>query len=179
MRKKRRNAGNGVLIDLTSLLDVIFILLLVVICGFSKKEIDTAEAKKSLDAAMAEAEADAKAYSDLMETENDLQKLTWSASIVIPYEPDEITTRHIKVLKEGEELKTFDLVGNDVNESVNEFRNCLTEYVESNSDRPVILSLNENDENILYRDERAIKEILDELSAQYHNVYLKGNISEE
>ena len=119
------------------------------------------------------------AYSDMLETQNDLQKYVWAASIVVPYEPDEITLRHIKLLMEDSEIISIDLVGNDVAGNVKEFKDSLTDYVKKHSDRPVILSLNENDDSILYRDEKAIKEILDELTHNYNNVYIKGNISEE
>ena len=179
MRRKRRNAGNGVLIDLTSLLDVVFILLLVFICDIGQNKIDSEAANRSMEAAVAEAEADKKAYSELLDTENELQKFIWSASIVVPYEPDEITLRHIRLLREGQELKSFDLVGNDDREGMEAFRACLTEYVEEYAGHPVILSLNDDDERILYRDEKAIKEILDELSGQYDNVYLKGRVDGE
>ena len=167
------------LIDLTSLLDIVFILLLVFICDIGQNRIDSEAESRSMEAAVAEAEADKKAYSDLLETENELQKLVWSASIVVPYEPDKITLRHIRLLREGQELKSFDLVGNDDREGMEAFRACLTEYVEEYKGRPVILSLNEDDERILYRDERAIEELLDELSGKYDNVYLKGRIGGE
>ena len=179
MRRKRRNTRNGVLIDLTSLLDVIFILLLVVICSYnSAKEESAKEAAKSQKSST-DYESNSQLYSDMIDTQNDLQKITWTASIVVPYEPDEITTRHIKVLREDSEIQSFELVGNDAAENIEEFKDTLTDYVEKYSDRPVILSLNENDDNILYRDEKRIKEILDELANKYKNVYIKGNISEE
>ena len=183
MRRKRRNTGNGVLIDLTSLLDVIFILLLVVICSYNhekqKNEEATKLAKESLSAAVTSAQADSKAYADMIDTQDDLQKYVWAASIVVPYEPDAITTRHIRLLTEDSELLSIDLVGNDVAGNVQEFRDALTEYIEKHRDRPVILSLNENDDSILYRDEKAINEILSELMNTYDNVYIKGRISEE
>ena len=183
MRRKTGNARNGVLIDLTSLLDVIFILLLVVICSYNyekqKNEQEAVQERESLSSAQAEAEASSKAYSDMLETQNDLQNYVWAASIVVPYEPDEITLRHIKVLKEDSEILSIDLVGNEVAEGIEKFRDTLTDYVMKHQDRPVILSLNENDDNILYRDEKMINEILDGLSDTYDNVYIKGNISGE
>jgi hypothetical protein len=183
MGRKRRNAENDVFIDLTSLLDVIFILLMVVVCSYNyekqKNEQDTLLARESMTNAQAEAEADSKAYTDMLETQNDLQSYVWTASIVVPFEPDEITLRHIKVLREGSEIISFDLVGNDVADSIKKFRETLTDYVKGHPDRPVILSLNENDDSILYRDEVMINDILNELSDTYDNVYIKGNLREE
>lgn len=179
MMKKRRNVRNGVLIDLTSLLDVIFILLPVFICSYRFEVQKNAMAKEKSESEKAEAEANSQAYADMIDTQDNLQKYVWSASIVVPYEPNEITKRHIKVFTEDTEIISIDLIGNDVAESVKEFRDSLTEYIERHSNRPVILSLNANDDKILYRDEKAIDEILDELSTTFDNVYIKGNISEE
>ena len=178
MRRKRRNTGNGVLIDLTSLLDVIFILLLVIICSYSyekqKNEEAAVAAQESFSAKMLEAEANSKAYADLMDTKNNLKDYVWAASVVVPYEPDNITLRHIKVLTEDREIITIDLVGNDVSESIKEFKDSLESYVKRHPDHPVILSLNEEDDNILYRDEKLINGILEELAKTYNNVYIKG-----
>ena len=54
-----------------------------------------------------------------------------------------------------------------------EFRVYLKDYIEQNPEKPVILSLNEGDEKILYRDEKMIKKIFEELSETYKNVYIK------
>lgn len=178
MRKRRRTAGNSVFIDLTSLLDVIFILLLVVLCSYNYEKQKNEQAAEASAAAISDAEASSRAYSDMIETQNDLQKYVWAASIVVPYEPDKITTRHIKVLTEDKEIISIDLVGNDMEGDIEEFRDSLTDYVRRHPDRPVILSLNEKDDRILYRDETAIKEILDELMNTYDNVYIKGIVNE-
>ena len=179
MRSKRRNTGIGVFIDLTSLLDIIFILLSVVMCSYYSEQQNAISAQESLSAAIADAEANSQIYSDMMETQNDLQNFVWTASIVVPYEPDEITLRHIKVLREDTEIMSIELVGNDVEDNIKKFKDSLTEYVKGHPDRPVIISLNENNDSILYRDERAVNEILNELAGSYSNVYIKGSISEE
>ena len=46
-------------------------------------------------------------------------------------------------------------------------------YAAENSSRTIVLSLNENDEKILYRDEKAIKNIFNDLCAAYSNVKQK------
>lgn len=183
MRRKRRYGRNEVFIDLTSLLDVIFILLLVVICSYhfekQRNEQENAIAQESMLTAIADAESDSQAYTDMIDTQDNLQKYVWAASIVVPYDPDEITLRHIKVLTEDTEIMSFELVGNDVAGNVQEFRDSLTDYIKKYADRPVILSLNENNDKILYRDEKAINEVFDELMNAFDNVYIKGSISEE
>lgn len=177
MKRNGKSTRGDIIIDLTSLLDVIFIILLVVLCGqnsvserLSERE---AEAKKK----SSEAEVIVKLYKDQMDIADSLNQYVWSVSIVVSYDPSEITKRQIRLLKEGEEIECFDLIGNDIDESLTSFRDILSDYIEKNKERPVILSLNEEDENILYRDETAVNEILFELAKGYSNVYIKGNLS--
>ena len=98
---------------------------------------------------------------------------------MVPYDKADVTRRTIRILKEGEEIESFNLVGNNVIASVEEFKKSLTNYVEINKDRPVILSLNEYDDNILYRDEVMVTEIFYELTKEYGNVYIRGSLHEE
>lgn len=178
MRKKRNSRGD-VVIDLTSLLDVIFILLLVVLCGQQGINENLKEKSIEQENAVAQADATREMYEDMIAMEDNIQQMVWAASIAVPYEKTEITKREIKVLVEGEEIESFPLIGNDVEESINQFREVLIEYIESNQDRPVILSLNDNDDNILYRDETRVNDIMTELIETYNNVYIRGSVSEE
>ena len=70
-------------------------------------------------------------------------------------------------------------MGKNVQDSIEAFQSCLVKYVEENKDRPVILSLNEHDDNILYRDEVMVTDIFYELTKEYNNVYIRGSIHEE
>lgn len=178
MRKKRKSRGD-IVIDLTSLLDVIFILLLVVLCGQQGINENLKEKSIEQENAVAQADATREMYEDMIDMEDNIQQMVWAASIAVPYEKTEITKREIKVLVEGEEIESFPLIGNDVEESINQFREVLIEYIESNQDRPVILSLNDNDDNILYRDETRVNDIMTELIETYNNVYIRGSVSEE
>lgn len=178
MRKKRNSRGD-VVIDLTSLLDVIFILLLVVLCGQQGINENLKEKSIEQENAVAQADATREMYEDMIDMEDNIQQMVWAASIAVPYEKTEIAKREIKVLVEGEEIESFPLIGNDVEESINQFREVLIEYIESNQDRPVILSLNDNDDNILYRDETRVNDIMTELIETYNNVYIRGSVSEE
>lgn len=49
----------------------------------------------------------------------------------------------------------------------------LKEYIDANAGKPIILSLNENDERILYRDEKAIQNIFHRLKDYSEDVYIK------
>lgn len=179
MRKNRNGYKRDIIIDLTSLLDVIFILLLVVLCGQSGIREGLEQSNAEYEHARAQAEANHQLYEDQLEIADHLDKYVWAVSVVVPYDEKEITQRQIKLLKEGGEIESFDLVGNEVTGSAKAFKESLTDYIRKYKDRPVILSLNEEDDRILYRDEVMVNEIFVELSKEYTNVYIKGNINEE
>jgi len=179
MRKRRSGTKNDVIIDLTSLLDVIFIILLVVLCGQYGVRDRLTLAQSETEQMREKAEKEYLLYADWVETEDNLHKYVWAVSVMVPYNKNEVTQREIKLLKEGEEIESFELIGNEVAGSVEAFRNSLIEFIKANQDKPVILSLNEADDYILYRDEVMVNEIFAELSREYSNVYIKGNVGEE
>ena len=176
MRRIGRGSKNDVIVDLTSLLDVMFIILLVVLCGQSTITEDLSETQSRAEYAISQAKEEKWLYEEQQEIVNNV----WAVSIMVPYDENEVIKRQIRFLIRGEEIKSIDLVGNDVSVAMNEFKECLVGYIEQNKDMPVILSLNENDDYILYRDEVMVNNIFDELVKAYSNVYvIKGNISEE
>lgn len=168
MRKKRRN-NLDILIDLTSLLDVIFIILLIVVCNQQYLNNKLSEESLKAENVVAEAEASKALYLDQIDT---IQNYNELLSVYASYDPSTVTERHIRVLKNEQDIKTFDLTGNNVSAPLEEFKDYMVTYIENNPEKPVVLSLNDHDENILYRDEKAIKKIFEELS-EYPNVYLK------
>lgn len=179
MRRKRGSSRSDIIIDLTSLLDVIFIILLVVLCGQSSINQDMVDVQAGAEQAKAQAEAEYKLYEDQREMADSLNQLVCTVSVMVPYDENEVTKRTIQLLVEGEEIKPIVMTGNDVTKAIAEFKECLVGYIKENADRPVILSLNEDDDNILYRDEVMVNELFAELAGDYDNVYIKGSISEE
>ena len=173
MRKRR--SKSDIIVDLTSLLDVMFIILLVVLCGQSTITEELSEAQTKAEYAIKQAEEEKWLY----EEQQEIIQNVWAVSIMVPYDENEITKRKIRFLMRGKEINSIDLIGNDVTNARNEFRDCLIQYIQQNKDMPVILSLNENDDYILYRDEVMVNTIFEELVSTYSNVYImKGNISE-
>lgn len=182
MRKNKHIRNSDIIIDLTSLLDVIFIILLVVLIGqfnnAKQQETHLANQQTEAEAAIEEAEGQIAVYENMIDTIDNVNKYVLAVSIAAPYNKEELHKREIKLLAEGNELKSFPLVGSDTEETFSEFTETLEGFIKSNPDSPVILSLNDDDDKILYRDEKAITEILYELSGKYDNVYIKGNLSE-
>lgn len=179
MRKKRRGTKSDIIIDLTSLLDVMFIILLVVLCGQLNVRDRLSQTQSDTEQLHEQVKNEYQLYADWVDTEDNLHKYVWAASVVVPYNKEEVTQREIKLLKEGSEIESFPLIGTEVSDSIAAFRNSLVEFIKENKDQPVILSLNEADDNILYRDEVMVNEIFTELSKEYPNVYIKRNVSEE
>lgn len=175
MSRKNRKSKKNLIIDLTSLLDVIFIILLALMV--SQKDA-SAQQQQDLEEQITQAENAQQLYEDMLDTQNNLSKYVYAVSITVPYDKDEIHKREIMLLTEGSEPQTFPLIGNETDESLAAFKESLAASVASHADCPVILSLNDDDEKILYRDEKAVSAILYELSAEYDNVYIKGNLSE-
>ena len=178
----RKRSKSEIIIDLTSLLDVIFLILMVVICKMTlmqnELENNTKEADIKAEEASAlydEANAKEQLFLDKLDTQDKLNEYVWAVSVYASYSSDKITNRLIRVSAEDQDLQTFELIGTqDKNEeSFNALKDYLAENIEDNKDVPVILSLNENDEHILYRDEKRIKQIFEELKNEFPNVYEK------
>lgn len=178
MRRKRNNK-NDVLIDLTSLLDVIFIVLLVVLCGQSELNSDLRERQAAAENAQDNAEAMQEIYEDMVDTADNINNYVMTTSVAVPYNKTEVRKREIKVLVEGKEMESFLLNGIDTEKSFDDFKKYLSEYVDQNKGKPVILSLNDDDDKILYRDEVAVNRIFNELSNEFDNVYIKSYLGEE
>lgn len=173
MRKVGRSSKGDVIIDLTSLLDVMFIILLVVL--FGQKTV-TADTQSKAEEAISQAEEEKRLYEEQQEAFSSI----WAVSVIVPYDENEITKRHICILEKGEEIKSIDFVGNDTVNARDEFKNYLVDYIKKNEDKPIMLSLNDDNEYILYRDEVMVNNIFDELIKTYRNVYvIKGSVSEE
>ncbi len=179
MRRTRRSSKGDVLIDLTSLLDVIFIILLIVMWGQSTVETNLKQTQAETEYAKAQTEAEYKLYEQQLEIADGINQIVFAVSVVVPYDKADVTQRTIQILKEGEEIESFDLVGNNITEAIENFKKSLVGYIEQNKTRPVILALNENDDNILYRDEVMVTELFLELTKEYSNVYIRGSVSEE
>lgn len=172
MRRKRRR-NNDLVIDLTSLLDVIFILLLVILCAEQIAKEEYVDREQAAAEKVQEAEAAKELYNDQIEFSDSINQYVCAISVYSDYNPDQITVRKVRVLKEAQEIESFDLIGADTKEAYEAFTECLTKYITDNAEQPVILSLNEGDEKILYRDEKAILKIFQQLSDDYENVYIK------
>jgi hypothetical protein len=183
MRRRRTNKSD-ILIDLTSLLDVIFIVLLVVMCNqlSYSEEVQAHEAEletyeDEIKDRELEAENQYNLYSQALETQDNINQYVFAVSVYSAYDYNEngnYKERHLALLKEGEEMQSWALSESSTKEQFIEFEQALDDYISDIPDKPVLLTLNENDEKILYRDEQKILSIFNDLSEKYSNVYLRS-----
>ena len=173
MRGKRDNIGD-ILIDLTSLLDVIFIVLLVVLCSGQISSRQVAEEKIAMEKKEAEVDQKESLYRQQLDTAEELQQYVMIISVDASYDPSNIKERNIEVLISGNmEPDLFQLVGENTKEPLEQLEERLHTCIDENADKHIILSLNENDERILYRDETALLSIFEKLGNENKNVLLR------
>lgn len=173
MRRKKRHNGD-VIIDLTSLLDVIFIVLLVVICYASSLSSNYMEQQDVAESKIEEAENAQNVYNDMVKEGNSLIEYVGIIVVRIPPREDDYTKRTIYVLENGEdELVEYQLEGNNTSTQFDELKSYIEKYIEGHENRPVIISLNDTDEDILYRDEKTVLNMIDELQTEHNNIYRK------
>ena len=178
MRRKKRTKGD-ILIDFTSLMDVIFILLMLVL---SKQQAFAKQSEEQLDQQIKDygemtdmKETEYNLYKDQVESSENIQEYMCLLSVYCNYDKKEITSREIRVLGvKDDKYGPVELKGNDVTEQMDELEDYLKKNIEDNPEKVAVLSLNKDDDNILYRDETRILEIFDGLKASYPNVIIKG-----
>ncbi|MCR5675638.1 MAG: hypothetical protein K6G16_08020 [Lachnospiraceae bacterium] len=164
-------------IDVTALLDVVFIVLLIVICHQQRlavsQEAERAEAVVSAEEKLAEAEAARSLYAERMETAANLSDYVSILTVYVDYTPGNPSERHIRLLDDAADAEILSIPLNP--SSQEEAYHTLTEEMHTRLDaadgKPVILSLDL--EHILYRDEEAVNNLFSSMQADYDNLYFK------
>ena len=183
MRGHRNSGRFQAIIDLTSLLDVVFIVLLVVIChqrfGAEASESRAEEAFRTAEEAMAEAEADrAEAenardmYNDRLDTLENISDHISILTVYADYTAGKPEERYIRILGEhDDEIMSVPLTDDSEEAAFSALSEELTSRIEAAEGRMVILSVNLD--RILYRDEIVVENLLTELEEAYDNVIFK------
>jgi len=179
-KKKRTKSLGRLLIDLTPLLDVIFIVLIVVLAGrdsysaaAEEKMLMAEEYTKEADQKLNEMEAKVDTYLDQMNTYNVLNEYFNVVTVYSAYSPENRRLRTIYVMINTDEPVMLSLTPS-TSEKWDECRDIVEEVIKKDLKKPVILSINMNNEGkMLYRDEVKINEIFMELVNKYDNVSVK------
>ena len=170
---KRRNRRQGPDIDLTPLLDVIFIVLMVVMCQQSLTSNAEKETITELENNMEVVEAE----NEIMKTqldnyENETQLVAY-ITLKADYEKNNPKTRHIRLAYNDESVIEDIVITPDTQvQAYDQFVQEISTFVESKEGVPVLLTL--EDEGILYRDHVRLEKEIARLQETYSNLYLIG-----
>lgn len=192
-------------IELTSLLDVIFIVLMIVVCNqqiSTKNQMQEAQdamveaevlsadaeakeaavqareenlAKREAEAeAMVAAEADVLAerdfYKEQLDTYENMTDQILAVTVFVDYDPADIKNREIRYLY-GTKEESIKVNPENMNDAYTELGRKLGEIVFANKDIPVIITVSRG--QILYRDEKAVSDVLTKLSESHTNLFRK------
>ena len=178
--KKPKSIGR-LIIDLTPLLDVIFIVLIVVLAGqdtfnmeaeqnLEQAAVYRSEADKQLD----EMEAEVEVYKEQMAAYDSLSEYFNVVTVYASYSLENRRLRTVYVMVNNEEPVTLNLTPSNTAETWAECKRMIEEVIKKDETLPLILSINSNgDEKMLYRDDEAIYGIFRDLQ----NAYPDSNIS--
>ena len=184
--KKDKREKNRIDLDLTSMLDVIFIILIVVMCQLSinasNKDRESESKQNTIDAMQTE-NVDLHTEIESLKEENVLyethlsnmeneEHLVSFITLSAEYETADPSIRHIRLLS-GEDTKIEDMIIEEETKSdkFKELEIILSELIETDTDVPVLLTLYED--RILYRDQTRIMQILDDLREDNSNLFVR------
>ena len=175
-------------VELTSLLDVIFIVLMIVVCNqqinLTERQTELEQQTVRAEAMMQEAQAKQDEASEVIasqrmddaQLENYNELMQNSIVVYVDYTPSDITTRRIRIRLGDEDLPVISVTPGNSDLAFNEFEKTLENRVEEMKDSPMIITIDTT--NILYRDEVRVNEIIERLSQNHSNLFFKV-ISEE
>ena len=157
-------------IELTSLLDVIFIFLLVVILH---QQTETRDRLEEMRREVQEAQGEAVVYQDQLAAYQELSTTHPVLTVYADYDEEDLTTRHLRLLTgTGEaEMEELTLTPATAEEGYLKFEALVRELLLSYEGVPVTLSIDR--EQILYRDEERLDRILKDLTEDYDDLYLR------
>lgn len=169
-------------LDLTSLLDVIFIVLMVVMCHSAletqaekvkaEETIAKAEAVTEMSAEYEELKAALSLYEARKDDIDNIEDKVAFADLYVNVDEDDFKTRHIRFLL-GDNLLVEEMTITPETEGTVylDFQGKLESYLSEHANVPVLLTLDETD--ILYRDHLKMEEILSELAGDYDNLFIQ------
>ena len=182
MRKKGRSRTvRDLIIDLTPLLDVIFIMLIIVLANgdvFSQTAADQMEEARieSQNARQIKDEADQKvnAYQTHFESYEDIDRFFSIITVSAAYDLNNRRNRTVKVKINDDDEMSYELNPSNTKDKWGEFKDLIEGKITQAPELPVVLALNmKNEDRMLYRDEQDIQRIFDELRTKYPNVTVR------
>lgn len=182
MAKNRKPRSIGrILIDLTPLLDVVFIMLIVVLAGQdnynSKADQKIAEAEKIVaeaESEVSEIEAKNSALSEQMAAYSEINDHFNIVTVYAAYSTENRKLRTIYLVINTDDPIQINLNPSNTSSAWAECREMIENVIKKDKDLPMILSIStSNDEKMLYRDEQAIITMLNDLGKTYSNITVR------
>ena len=178
--KKPKTIGQ-LLIDLTPLLDVIFIVLIVVLVGrdsynaeADRKYEDAEQYVSEADAKLAEMEAKISTYTEQMKVYDELTEYINTITVYSAYNPANRKVRTIYVMINRDVPKEINLSPSTEKSAWDECRSIIEDVLQKNENAQLILSIStENNDKMLYRDEEAIYDMFKDLMSKYSNISMR------
>jgi len=135
-------------IDLTSLLDVIFILLIVVMCNYQMVK-DPAPEPEIIPVI----------------TDNP------SVTVYMDFDDNDIKTRYARLIWDETTINDIAVLPGSEETAFDEIEQSIQQFINEHSEEPVFIVLDET--KILYRDQKRMSEMLTELSSNNRNLYFR------
>lgn len=179
--KKPRSIGR-LLVDLTPLLDVIFIVLIVILAGQDNYSTEAdrkfAEAEKivsRVNAEMEEIDVENSILEEQMSAYSSINEYFNIVTVYASYSPENRKLRTIYLKVNTDDPITFNLNPSNVSTAWSDCRKYIEDIIKKDESLPMILSLDTNsDDKMLYRDEESISSMFMELSKAYKNLTIKN-----
>ena len=181
---KRLRSKQNTQIELTSLLDVIFIVLMIVVCNQqinmtektqeARAAVEEAqEMEQSAEDARAEAEAEKALFEEHREMYEEINSQMSIVTVYADYTPSSPSDRSLYLIVDTQSSKKIQVSAGTEKTAFAQLEEELDAAVKTADDagKPVIISI--NTERILYRDESRLSGIVDDLFRRYDNIYLK------
>ncbi|MBR5179577.1 MAG: hypothetical protein IKW90_12375 [Lachnospiraceae bacterium] len=182
MKNKKPRSLGRLLIDLTPLLDVIFIVLIVVLAGQDNYSTEAdrkyAEAEKyvsEVNAEMEEIDAQNSVLKEQMSAYSSLNEFFNVVTVYAAYSPENRKLRTIYIKVNTDDPITINLNPSNVSSAWTECKKYIEEIIKKDQSLPMILSLDINsDEKMLYRDEESIQSMFMDLVNNYKNLTVRN-----
>ena len=174
MKRKKQDKFH-IDLDLTSMLDVIFIILMVVMCQLRIDAKSETETMAQLEAQLAEAQETADMYRDHLEAMENEEKEVSFLTVYADFEPEDPSVRHVRMVRdENPVMEDITIRPENEEEGFKTFADTLDRYLkEADAENmPVLLTLNAD--RILYRDHVRVSALLDELREAHRNLFIRN-----
>ena len=183
MGKEKKPISLGrLLIDLTPLLDVVFIVLIVILAGQDNYSTEAdrkfAEAEKyvsEVNTEMEKVEIENGVLSEQMAAYSSINEYFNIVTVYAAYSPENRKYRTIYVKINIDDPITINLNPSNVSASWMECRGYIEEIIKKDESLPMILSLDiSSNDKMLYRDENSIREMFGTLQDRYKNITIRN-----